>query len=97
MWIATKNAQAIVRSNAKVKVRGSAHSFNRIADTTGVAIRLDRLPREISIDAATMTTTVSAGLTYGDLATHLQVAGFALHVRSSAIFPLLSGRDGRGE
>jgi xylitol oxidase len=41
-------------------------------------VRLDRLPREVDIDAAAGTVTVGAGMRYADVAVPLHRAGFAL-------------------
>jgi xanthine dehydrogenase iron-sulfur cluster and FAD-binding subunit A len=53
--------QEIVRSNPRVRVRGSAHCFNTIADTQEVAVVLDQMPDFLSIDADAKTATVGAG------------------------------------
>lgn len=70
--------QAIVRQAAKVKVIGSRHCFNDIADTTGDLLWLGRLDESVRIDAVRRTATVPAGLTYGELCPQLHAAGFAL-------------------
>ncbi len=71
--------QHLVRENDKVKVRGTAHSFNYIADTHALALSLQDLPQEIVIDADLMQARVPAGIKYGDLAKHLHQKGFALN------------------
>ncbi|ARQ67833.1 FAD-binding protein [Streptomyces marincola] len=68
----------IVSAAAHVRVLGSGHSFNRIADTPGDLIRTDGMPRRVEIDPAGRTVTVSGGLTYGELAAELHAHGFAL-------------------
>jgi alditol oxidase len=70
--------QRLVASSARVKVLGTGHSFNRIADTTGDLISLARLPAVISVDAGRARVTASAGVTYGELAAQLHAAGHAL-------------------
>jgi alditol oxidase len=37
--------QNIVRTNQKVKARGTGHCFNTIADTKHVALVLDHMPK----------------------------------------------------
>jgi len=69
----------LVRAAKSVKILGSRHSFNDIADTGELMISLARMPAEITIDPQTMSVRVSAGITYGALADVLQEAGFALH------------------
>jgi xylitol oxidase len=70
--------RALIGGADRVKVLGSGHSFNRIADTTGVQITLARMPRQLDIDSAARHARISGGLTYGDIAPSLDAAGFAL-------------------
>ena len=69
----------LVRAAQSVRVLGSRHSFNDIADTGELMISLAKMPAEITIDPQAMSVRVSAGITYGQLADVLQEAGFALH------------------
>ncbi len=71
--------QDIVARAYRARALGSGHSFNRIADTTGDMIAVDRLPSVIDIDSEQMTVQVSAGTRYGELAAQLQRRGLALH------------------
>ena len=73
-----RELQSIVATAAKVRVLGSGHSFNRIADTTDELVRVDRLPPIIELDSALAQVRVSAGQQYGQLITAVQAAGFAL-------------------
>lgn len=70
---------SLVAEAPSVRARGSRHSFNRIADTTGVAVSVARLPGDIAIDSATRTVSVPAGALYGELVEELDRAGWALH------------------
>jgi xylitol oxidase len=70
--------QDIVRSAAKVRVVGTRHSFNAIADTVGALISLRALPRRTEIDPAARTVTIDGGMTYAELAPVIDAAGFAL-------------------
>jgi len=70
--------QEAVRSAKKVRVLGSGHSFNTIADTDDTLVVLSDLPRRIEIDGATGTVTIDGGATYSDVAPVLNRAGFAL-------------------
>jgi len=70
--------QEAVRSASKVRVLGSGHSFNTIADTNDTLIILSDLPRRIEIDAAAGKVTIDGGATYADVAPVLHRAGFAL-------------------
>ena len=71
--------ELIARSD-KVRVLGTRHSFNDVADTPGDLISLANFNRVLSLDATASGTTVTieAGVTYGQLARHLHAAGYAL-------------------
>ena len=70
--------QRIVAMNARVRALGSRHSFSDLADTSGTLICLLDMPVEIDIDAGVPSVRVSAGATYGQLASALNSAGWAL-------------------
>ena len=70
--------QEIVRGGDQVRVLGSGHSFNRIADTTGVLVSTSSLPPVIEILPSGSTVKVAGGVRYGELAQQLDRAGFAL-------------------
>ena len=74
-----EQVQDVVRSVAKLRVLGSRHSFNDIADTTGDLLSLTRLPRVFELDREAATVTVDGGVRYGELCGPLDAAGFALH------------------
>ena len=71
--------QEIVRNARSLRVLGSRHSFNDIADTTGDLVSLTRMPRVFDLDPAAGTVTVDGGVRYGELCGPLDAAGFALH------------------
>jgi xylitol oxidase len=73
----------IVRNTPTLRVLGSRHSFNDIADTTGDLLSLRRMPRIFDLDVAAGTVTVDGGVRYGELCATLNSAGFALHNLSS--------------
>jgi alditol oxidase len=70
--------RAIVAGARRVRALGSGHSFNRIADTSGDLVRLDRLPPAIEIDAARSAVSIGGGVRYAELTAELHRAGFAL-------------------
>ncbi|MFJ9610062.1 FAD-binding protein [Kitasatospora sp. NPDC101176] len=70
--------QETVAGNARVRAVGTGHSFNRIADTDGCQISLDRMPRFVRIDPQRRTARVSAATTFAELSARLQEHGFAL-------------------
>ncbi len=67
-----------VTSADRVRVLGSRHSFNDIADTDGVLISLARLAGEPEIDTARRTVRVPGGMRYGELAPWLHARGWGL-------------------
>jgi xylitol oxidase len=71
--------QEIVRDTRPLRVLGSRHSFNDIADTTGHLLSLRLMPRVFELDRAGGTLTVDGGVRYGEFAGTLDAAGFALN------------------
>ena len=69
----------LVVSCPKLKVLGTRHSFNGIADSTEDMLSLSLLDRVVALDEERRTVTIEAGVRYGDLARHLHAAGYALH------------------
>jgi xylitol oxidase len=69
----------IVAGAERVRVLGSGHSFNDIADTPADLVSVAGLPVQPRIDAAAGTVTVAGGVRYGELATFLDAEGYALH------------------
>ncbi|MEV0570643.1 FAD-binding protein [Dactylosporangium sp. NPDC050588] len=69
----------IVAGAERVRVLGSGHSFNDIADTPADLVSVAGLPAGPRIDAAAGTVTVAGGVRYGELATFLDAEGHALH------------------
>ena len=73
--------QELVAGSDRVRVLGTGHSFNRIADTTGDLISVADLPPVLDIGAhenGTQGVRVSAGTRYGALMAPLHAAGLAL-------------------
>jgi alditol oxidase len=75
--------QELVAGASGIRALGSRHSFNRIADTSGILVSLERLNPGITVDPENMTVTVSGGTRYGTVAAELQRQGFALHNMAS--------------
>jgi xylitol oxidase len=71
--------QDIVRDGGSLRVLGSRHSFNDIADTTGHLLSLSRMPRVFDLDPVAGTVRVDGGVRYGELCGPLHAAGFALN------------------
>jgi xylitol oxidase len=68
----------VVAEAEAVRVLGTGHSFNRIADTEGDLVLLGDMPGEVEIDAEAGTATVAAGMRLAELSARLHAAGFAL-------------------
>ncbi|GGL00320.1 putative xylitol oxidase [Sphaerisporangium melleum] len=78
----------LVAGSAKVRVLGSGHSFNRIADTPGVLVSLDGLPASVEIDTAASVVRLTGGVRYAELGRLLHGKGYA--VRNLASLPHIS-------
>ena len=67
----------LVAGAARLRVLGSRHSFNDIADSAEL-VALDGLPGEVAVDHAAGTVSCPAALRYGELAGVLAAEGVAL-------------------
>jgi len=74
-----EEAQALVKKYPHLKVLGTRHCFNNIADSNDQLISLAPLNTILPVDKNNHTVTVEAGVRYGELATVLQAQGYALH------------------
>ncbi|MFD8721340.1 FAD-binding protein [Streptomyces sp. NPDC059629] len=72
--------RALVAGSARVRVLGSGHSFNRIADPgpEGVLVSIAGLPSAIEVDTAARTVRVAGGVRYAELARAVHAHGLAL-------------------
>jgi len=80
--------RAVVAGAQGIRVLGTGHSFNDMADSPGAQVSLAGLPPEVEIDSANSLVRVSAGLSYATLAARLDRQGFAL--RNLASLPHIS-------
>lgn len=71
--------QELVRKHQNLKVLGTRHCFNSIADSTNNLISLAPMEQVIGLDPKAHTVTVDAAMRYGQLAPYLDQKGFALH------------------
>jgi len=71
--------QDVVKRCRRIRALGTRHSFNRIADSTENQVSLQHLNSVVSLDRASKTVTVEAGMTYAELAPYLHANGYALH------------------
>lgn len=70
--------RGLVAGSDRLRVLGTGHSFNRIADSDGELVSVAGLPPTVAIDPRRRTVTVAAGVRYGDLVARLHRAGFGL-------------------
>lgn len=68
-----------IKKENKLKVLGTRHCFNNIADSKDSFLSLKPMNEVLAIDPAARTVTVAAGVTYGQLCPYLDSKGFALH------------------
>jgi alditol oxidase len=71
--------QEFIRKEKQLKVLGTRHCFNEIANSTHQFISLKEMDRVVELDSKARTATVEAGLTYGHLCPYLDSQGWALH------------------
>jgi xylitol oxidase len=71
--------QQLVKKYDKLKVLGTRHCFNTIADSTDRFISLRNMNKIIALSEQAQTVTVEAGIKYGELAPWLNDKGYALH------------------
>jgi xylitol oxidase len=71
--------QQLVKKLAHLRVLGTRHCFNNIADSTENLVSLEQMNQVITLDPDARTVTVGGGINYGQLCTYLHTNGFALH------------------
>ncbi len=74
-----EQVQELVARCRKLKVLGTRHSFNGIADSTEDLLSLEHFDHVVASDRERRTVTVEAGVRYGQLCRHLHREGYALH------------------
>ncbi|UUU25743.1 FAD-binding protein [Streptomyces sp. DSM 40750] len=77
--------RTLVAGSERVRVLGSGHSFNEIAEPgpEGVLLSLTGLPPTIEVDTAARTVRVGGGVRYAELARAVHAQGLALHNMAS--------------
>ncbi len=71
--------QELVKKTGRLKVLGTRHCFNTIADSKDHLLSTKNLDKIISLDTKAHTVTVEAGIKYGALCPYLDGHGYALH------------------
>ena len=74
-----EDARRFISQQAKLKVLGTRHCFNKIADSSDYFLSLNPMDQVIALDPQARSVTVAAGITYGKLSPYLHDQGFALH------------------
>ncbi|MCH7231629.1 FAD-binding protein [Glycomyces sp. L485] len=72
-------AREVVAAASRLRVLGSGHSFNAIADSSAVLLSLSGIEPEVDIDAEARRVRASGWITYAALGQAVHEAGFALH------------------
>ena len=92
-----------VKTQPKLKVLGTRHCFNNIADSKDGFLSLKPMDEVISLDPAKRTVTVAAGITYGQLCPYLDGKGFSLqnlaslpHISVAGACSVWNGKSDRG-
>lgn len=72
--------RSLVAASGRVRVLGSGHSFNAIAEpgADGVLLSLGALPAEVEVDPSARTVRVGGGVRYAELARRVHAHGLAL-------------------
>ena len=73
-----EQVQEIIANAPRVRILGSRHSFNDIADSLEL-MTLESMPMDVVVDHATNTVSFNAALKYGELVETLNAEGVALH------------------
>lgn len=71
--------QTLVAASRRIHALGTGHSFNDLADTTGVHVMVSGLPASVEVDTDRQQARVTAGLRYGEMANLLHTQGWAVH------------------
>jgi xylitol oxidase len=74
-----QEVQQLVKTHTKLKVLGTRHCFNSIADSKDNLLSTKELNNVLSLDKKAHTVTVEGGIKYGELAPYLHKEGFALN------------------
>jgi alditol oxidase len=74
-----QQVREFVKKQSRLKVLGTRHCFNKIADSTHNLLSLKSMDKVVALDPDAQTVTVEAGMSYGQLCPYLDSKGFALH------------------
>jgi xylitol oxidase len=74
-----EQVRTFVKEHESLKVLGTRHCFNGIADSAHALVSLKPMDRVVALDPKARTVTIEAGMSYGQLCPYLHEKGFALH------------------
>lgn len=74
----TSEVQELVKKFDRLKVLGTKHCFNTIADSNHQLISLQQMNKVVTLDESAKTVTIEGGMSYGQLCPFLQSSGYAL-------------------
>ncbi|WP_434481686.1 FAD-binding protein [Paenibacillus glycanilyticus] len=74
-----EEVQEIVARSHKLRVFGTRHSFNGIADSNETMLSLQNMNRVLELDRDNKRVKVEGGIRYGELGEYLHREGYALH------------------
>jgi alditol oxidase len=74
-----EQARDFIKKQNHLKVLGTRHCFNKIADSDHQFISLRAMDQLVTVDPSAHTVTVEGGVTYGQLCPILDSKGWALH------------------
>jgi alditol oxidase len=74
-----EEVQEFVRKQSKLKVLGTRHCFNHIADSHDQFLSMKTMDKVVDLDAEARTVTIESGMSYGQLCPILESKGWALH------------------
>jgi len=74
-----ERVREFVTKQSSLKVLGTRHCFNKIADSNHHLLSLKSMDKVIALDPEARTVTLEAGMSYGQLCPYLDSKGFALH------------------
>ena len=74
-----EEVQSYVKKQRKMKVLGTRHCFNNIADSRDEFLSLQSMDDVVALKPESRSVSVHAGMTYGQLSPYLDSKGYALH------------------
>lgn len=74
-----EQVREFIKREKSLKVLGTRHCFNKIADSTHQFLSLKEMDKVVALDPEARTVTVEGGVTYGHLCPYLDSKGWALH------------------